>query len=201
MVAAPTMCFRDQTPPVEIALDVALSGSSQADLRWTFSPSTALPPNVIVRPNGDMDFRARRTSLLITMTLNDASGRRFYVGNGINVFGYADSDGSYTEVTPVQPNNHQIRVMSVSDDGRTVTFCYHNHNRRPGQGGGAGGGNGNGRGAGADVVSQTVDPAAANAAPTVPRSRYTIYLGAPGSGDYLPYWIDPIISNGGNTES
>ena len=188
MVAAPTMCFHDHTPPAEITLDVALSGSSQADLRWTFSPSTALPPNIIVHPNGDMDFRARRTSLLITMTLNDAAGRRFYVGNGVNVFGYADGDGSYSDVSPIQPNNHQIRVMSVSEDGRTVSFCYHNHNNGPGNGGGNAGGNGNGNGNG-------------NTRPTVPRSRYTIYLGGPGSTDYLPYWIDPIISNGGNTES
>lgn len=192
MMATPTMCFNDHTPPVEIAVDVALSGSSQGDLHWTFSPSSALPPNLIVHANGDMDFRARRGSLLITMTLHDDAGRRFYVGNGINVFGYADSDGSYADVQPVGPGNHQIRVMSVSEDGRTVTFCYHNHNNRPGPGNGAGNGNGNGNGAGNGN---------GNGPPTLPRSRYTIYLGAPDAPAWLPYWIDPIISNGGNTES
>ncbi|HWA64219.1 MAG TPA: hypothetical protein VG939_22815 [Caulobacteraceae bacterium] len=33
--------------------------------------------------------------------------------------------------------------------------------------------------------------------PAAPHSRYTIYLGD-GGPTWLPYWIDPIISNGGN---
>jgi hypothetical protein len=157
-------------PPVEISMTVETSGTGQAELHWTFKPSSQNDPAISVKPNGNMDFSAKNQPIYVTITLSDPdSNRVFYQGNGINVLGFADSyQDDYASVKPVPASHHQFSSITVTNNGKTVSFCYANHHK-PGE------------------------PGNPN---HYKESRYTMYLGdVTQPSSYLPFWIDPKIVN------
>ncbi|HWA64218.1 MAG TPA: hypothetical protein VG939_22810 [Caulobacteraceae bacterium] len=140
-------------------------------MTWTYSDVSA-PAGIWVWRDGLLDLHNSNRSVRITFALKDLNGSRtFYDGPGVRVLGYADDKEDYAHVRPVGSGHHQIGDIQVTDGGTKVSFCYRNHSNggRPGV-----------------------------AAARSPWSRYTLFLAEPGAATYAPYWIDPIISNGGN---
>jgi hypothetical protein len=161
------VCFGEAA--VDVAAIVETRGTSQGNLKWQFLPSAANPPEVRINRWGTMDFRRVRGPIRLTLTLNDPDpARSFYSGAGVNVFGYS-ADGSYDGIRPVGPDHPQVQIVSLSDDARTVTICYGNRS---------------------EWRQRSIASVQSNV-------RYTLYLGERGRSTYLPMWIDPIISNGG----
>jgi hypothetical protein len=158
-------------PAIEIVATVAVSGTSQTNLKWTFTGDAHNDPTIGLKPNGDFDFHAKSQPIHVTLTLQDPDPNVvFYQGGAINVFGYADSyaDG-YAQVLPVPLNHPQIHDIQLGPDRKTVSFCYANHTK-PGE------------------------PGNPNHYQV---SRYTIYFGDVATpAAWLPYWVDPRTNNG-----
>ena len=119
-------------------------------------------------PNGDLNFSGTRHHVFVTMHLTDAN-HVFFKSNDFNVLGFADSfDDGYPALRPVGPGHYQIRHIRLSDDLKTVSFCYTNTHQ-----------------AGEDGNPDHFR-----------LSRYTLYLRTPGHRLRAPQiWIDPRISN------
>jgi hypothetical protein len=158
-------------PAIEITADIAVTGNPGGPFGWTFTRTDNGDPAITVTPNGDFDFTAKGQPIYVTATLHDDSDPSlvFYSGGGVNVFGFADGFGDgYAAVQAVGPVHHQFSKVTLSNGGKTVSFCYTNH-RRPDEPG---------------------------RPDHYKISRYTMYLGDSSSQTSLPYYIDPQIGNG-----
>jgi hypothetical protein len=168
-------CQAGDPPALQVHLDLATSGEGQTFTR-VFRPHPSYQSSSLVQSNGDMDFRRYNQSIEVVINLVDDSGshRHFFDGvapDGVryHVFAYSDEPDERGPLEPVAFDHHQFRNIVLSNNGTTVSFCYHNDDR----------------GSKKEAPGSHV------------RVRYGVYLGDDQHQD-APFLVHPIISNGAN---
>ncbi|HLK25789.1 MAG TPA: hypothetical protein VKT30_14135 [Caulobacteraceae bacterium] len=125
----------DNQQAAEVVIEINLTGSSQANRSWTFVKDSG-DPDVGVDPTGSLDFHTKHQPIWVQMTLKLSDPAIvFYSDSRAEVLGFMDVDeGSNYDpqhIVPVGPNHAEIKHIALSDDKKTVTFCYMNKEHNP----------------------------------------------------------------------
>ncbi|HEY2662007.1 MAG TPA: hypothetical protein VGI79_19970 [Caulobacteraceae bacterium] len=169
------ICQANDPPAIQIHLDLVTDAATPIP-GYYFRPDPDYEPSALVNKNGDMDFSQYNQAIEIVINLVDGSTlhRKFWSGDGddgvkYRVFAYNDESNGGSPLAPIGSNHHQFRQITVSNQGLTVSFCYHNDDR------------------GAKIETPGSHT----------QSWYGIYLGDD-NHVRAPFLIHPVISNGGN---